>query len=101
MSTSFRPLHDYILVKRKDAEKVSAGGLYIPENKQAKSRYAEVLAVGPGKVPEGQTERRPVCVTPGQVVYFRGFAGQEVELDGESGYLILKEDDLEAVVEEP
>lgn len=102
MKTTFRPLHDNILVKRQEAEKVSAGGLYIPESRQLKSLFGEVLSVGPGRFLEGSsTARRAIEVQPGQVVYFRGTSGQEIELDGEMGYVILREDEVEGVVEEP
>lgn len=102
MKTTARPMNDFVLVKRQEAEKVTAGGLHIPEAQQKKNRFAEVLAVGPGRyVKESLTERRPVAVKPGDVVVFRGTAGEEIELDGESGYLMLREDELEGVVESP
>lgn len=101
-TTTFRPLHDNILVKRKDPEKMTKGGLFIPDNKQAKNRFAEVLAVGPGKFVEGSsTERLPIDVQPGQVVFFRGTAGQEVELGDEEGLVVLRADEVDGVVEEP
>lgn len=98
---SIRPLHDNVLVRRKDAEKVTAGGLFIPDNRQTKNRYCEVLAVGPGRFKEGSNERIPTGLKPGQIVFVRGTAGREIELEGEKGYLFVEAVDIEAVVETP
>ena len=96
----FQPLNDRVLVKRSDPEKTSKGGIIIPESRQIKSRFGEVLAVGPGHLNEETNERRPIEVKPGQVVFFRGTSGQEVDLNGEEGYIILRENEIEGVVEE-
>lgn len=101
MATKFNPTGDRILVKRTKPEQESAGGIIIPEDRQVKSRFGEVLAVGPGRFLKGSTERRPIEVQPGQVVFFRGISGQEVTIDGEEGYVILREDEVEAVVDNP
>lgn len=99
MSTpKIRPLNDNILVRRKEAEKVTAGGLFVPDDRQVKNRYCEVLAVGPGKYNE-KGERVPVNIQPGQVVFIRGTSGREVELDGQKGYLFVNESEVEGIVE--
>jgi len=92
-----RPLHDQILVKRADAESVSAGGIIIPENAKRKSRHGEVLATGSGRVLKDGTVR-PLDVKVGDVVYFRGVSGQEVPYEGET-YVMLREDDVEGIQE--
>ena len=45
-----RPLHDRVIVKRVEEEKLSAGGIVIPDNATEKPIRGEVLAVGNGKV---------------------------------------------------
>ena len=45
-----RPLHDRVIVKRVEEEKMSAGGIMIPDNAAEKPIRGEVLAVGNGKV---------------------------------------------------
>jgi chaperonin GroES len=90
-----RPLHDQILVKRADAESVSAGGIIIPEAAKRKSRYGEILAVGSGRVLKNG-EVRPLDVKVGDVVYFRGTSGQEVPYEGDT-YVMLREDEVEAI----
>lgn len=92
-----RPLHDFVLVRREKPQDTTTGGLFIPAQAQLKSRTGEVLAVGPGRCLEDGT-RQPVCVEPGQVVYFRGVAGQEVRIDDED-LVMLREDEIDGVVE--
>ncbi len=100
MSTKIRPLHNNILVKRQDAEKVTQGGLFIPESRQTKNRFCKVLAVGPGKLRENSNERIPTGIEPGQVVFIRGTAGREVDLEGEKGFMFVTSDEVEGIVEE-
>lgn len=100
MSTpKIRPLHDNILVKRQESEKVTTGGLFIPETRQTKNRFCEVLAVGPGKFRENSNERIPVGIEPGQVVFIRGTAGREVELEGQKGLMFVTSDEVEGIIE--
>lgn len=102
MATKFKPLHDNVLVKRKDAETITKGGLHIPQTNQKKSRIGEVIAVGPGRFIEGSNEkRRAIGLEVGQTVCFQGAFGHDIELDGEEGYVILREEEIEGIVEEP
>ena len=41
-----RPLHDRVLLKRKNEEERTAGGLYIPDSAKEKATQAIVVAVG-------------------------------------------------------
>lgn len=99
----FKPLNDHVLIKRQARESVTKGGLVIPESHQTKSRYGEVLAVGPGRFKKDSTERIPVSVQPGDVVLFRGVSSVmgEVKMEEEGEYVVLREDDIEGIVDEP
>lgn len=97
VTMKLRPLNDFVIVRREKPKDVSDGGIYIPEQAKLKSRTGEVLAVGPGRVLDNGT-RRPIGVEPGQVIYFRGIAGQEISFDGED-LVMLREDEIEGVVE--
>ena len=91
-----RPLHDRVVVKRKEEEAVSAGGIVLPGSAKEKPTQGEVLAVGTGKVfDNGQL--RPTQVKVGDKVLFGKYSGTEVKLDGVE-YLVVKEDDLFAVL---
>jgi chaperonin GroES len=92
-----RPLHDRILVKRLEEQEKTAGGLYIPDTAKEKPVEAKVIAVGTGKVLDDGSVRKPE-VKAGDRVLFAKYSGSEVKIDGEE-HLILREDDLLAVVE--
>ena len=100
MSTSkkLRPLSDRVLVRRRDPEKTSRGGIIIPDNVQSKSQEGEVIAVGPGRV-FSTGQRVELSVKPGDVVLFDKYAGAEVTINGES-YLAIVEENIYGVVEQ-
>ena len=92
-----KPLNDHLLVQRREQESVSKGGIIIPDSAKEKPVEAIVVAVGPGK--RGKDGAR---ITPeikvGESVLFGKFSGTEVKLNGEE-YVILREDDVLAVIE--
>ena len=93
----FRPLHDRVVVKRIEAEEKTVGGIIIPDSAKEKPQQGEVKAVGNGKLLESGHRTAPE-VKPGDRILFGKYSGSEVKLDGED-YLILKEDEILAVVE--
>jgi len=95
---NIRPLHDRIIVKRLQEMEKTAGGLYIPDTAKEKPVEGQVIAVGSGKLLEDGTVRKP-DVKAGDKVLFAKYSGSEVKIDGEE-HLILREDDLLAVVEQ-
>ena len=44
-----RPLHDRVVVRRMEEERMSAGGIVIPDSATEKPIRGEVIAVGNGK----------------------------------------------------
>jgi len=93
----FRPLHDYVLVKRFDTSEERIGGIIIPDTAKEKPQEGEVLAVGPGKILEDGT-RRAMAVAAGNKVLFGKYAGTEITVDDEER-LVLRESDILGVVE--
>ena len=91
-----RPLADRVIVKRLENETTTASGIVLPDNATEKPDQGEVLAVGPGRVEDGKTIAMTVKV--GDTVLFGKYSGQTVKVDGEE-VLVMKEDDLFAVVE--
>jgi chaperonin GroES len=92
-----RPLHDRVIVKRVEEEKLSAGGIVIPDNAAEKPIRGEVLAVGNGKVLDNG-EQRGLDVKAGDTVLFGKYAGTEVKVDGDE-LLVMREDDIMAIIE--
>jgi chaperonin GroES len=96
MTTTIRPLHDRILVKRLDAESTTPGGLIIPDNAKEKPVRAIVVAVGSGKR-DREGAIVPPDVAAGDCVVFSKYSGAEVQIDGVD-HTILREEDILAVL---
>jgi chaperonin GroES len=96
MSLSLKPLHDRVIIKRLEEEKVSAGGIVIPDSATEKPIRGEVVAVGEGK-PLDNGSVRALKVKVGDKVLFGKYSGTEVKVDG-TEYLVVREDDLFAVI---
>ena len=92
-----RPLNDRILIKRTDSEEKTAGGIIIPDNAKEKPMEGLVIAAGEGKLLDNG-KLRPLEVKEGDSVFFRKYAGTEVQLEGEE-HLIMREDELIAVLD--
>ena len=93
---SIKPLGQRVLVKRLEAEAVSAGGIVLPDTAKEKPQEAEVISLGTGgKDDEGKTIEFTVKV--GDKVLISKYGGTEVKFDGVS-YLIMREDDILGVL---
>jgi chaperonin GroES len=97
MTTSIRPLHDHILVKRLDVVEKGVG-LHIPDIAKEKPIEAHVIAVGEG-ARNKDGARIPLDIKAGDRVLFSKYSGTEVRVDlGGDDLLILREDDILAVL---
>jgi chaperonin GroES len=98
MSQTVRPLHDRLLVQRSENEQTSPGGIVIPDAAKEKPIRGTVIAIGEGK-PLDNGSVRPLAVKAGDQILFGKYAGTEIKL-GESEYLVLREDDVIAVLQD-
>ena len=96
--TTFRPLHDRVVVKRIDAEEKTKGGIIIPDSAKEKPQEGQVVAVGPGGRDEAG-KLIPIDIKSGDRVLFGKWSGTEVKIDGVE-YLIMKESDIMGVIEQ-
>ncbi|MHC9085749.1 co-chaperone GroES [Luteimonas sp. RIT-PG2_3] len=94
--SNIKPLYDRVVIKRTEEEKVSAGGIVIPDSATEKPIKGEVVAVGEGKALDNGSTRTPK-VKVGDQVLFGKYSGTEVKLDGNE-FLVVKEDDIFAVI---
>ncbi|MEY3511004.1 MAG: hypothetical protein RJA56_288 [Pseudomonadota bacterium] len=94
---NLRPLADRVIVKRIESETKTASGIFIPDNAAEKPDQGEVLAVGPGKRND-KGDIAPMNVKVGDRVLFGKYSGQTVKVSGDE-LLVMKEDDLFAIVE--
>ena len=92
-----RPLGDKVLVKRLEAESMTAGGIVLPESAKEKPRRGRVLAVGDGKL-LNTGERSQLQVKKNDEVLFSSYAGTEMKINGEE-LLIMDESDILAIIE--
>jgi chaperonin GroES len=97
LQMNLRPLHDRVIVKRMEEERMSAGGIVIPDSATEKPVRGEVLAVGNGKILDNG-EKRPLDISVGDTILFGKYSGTEVKVDGEE-LLVMREEDIMAVIE--
>ena len=92
-----RPLHDRVIVKRLEEERVSAGGIVIPDSAADKPVQGKIVAVGKGKILEDGTVRA-LDVKVGDKILFGKYSGTEVKVEGED-LVVMREEDVMAVIE--
>jgi chaperonin GroES len=92
-----KPLHDQVIVQRLEEEERTKGGIIIPDTAKEKPIEGKVIAVGTGRIKKDGT-KIPLEVKKGSRVLYAKYAGTEVKIDGEE-YLIMKEDDILAIIE--
>jgi chaperonin GroES len=92
-----RPLHDRVVVRRKDQEEKTAGGIVLPGSAKEKPSQGEVLAIGNGRILENG-DVKSLDVKVGDTVLFGQYAGSTVKIEGEE-LLIMTESDIFGVFE--
>lgn len=93
-----RPLHDRIVVRRKEEETATAGGIILPGAATEKPNQGEVISVGTGRILDNGSVQA-LAVKEGDVVVFGKYSGQNtIDIDGEE-LLILNESDIYGVLE--
>ena len=90
------PLGDRVVLKETVAEETTKSGIVLPGQAKEKPQYAEVIAGGPGIYVDGT--KVPMEVKVGDKVIYSKYAGNEVKL-GEDEYIIVKQNDILAVIE--
>ncbi len=93
-----QPLNDRLVLKVDLAERVTAGGIIVPDSAKSVTRNrGTVVAVGKGEVLTGTGQHRPPEVKPGDRVMFTHHAGTWI--DDEKTLLLIRECDVIAVLE--
>jgi chaperonin GroES len=92
------PLGDRVVIKRVEAEGKSAGGILLPDSAKNKPQKGTVLAVGPGRrLKDGSIAKMQLKI--GDVVLFTNWAGDEFKQSQGDDILLMREEDVLAVVE--
>ena len=91
-----KPLHDHVLLEKLPNEK-KVGSIVLTTEKKV-GNVATVVAVGEGKL-DDKGNLCKVSVKVGEKVIYREYAGTDYEDNGHK-YLLLKDEDILAVVED-
>jgi chaperonin GroES len=92
-----KPLHDRLNIKTLEEEEKTKGGIIIPDTAKEKPVEGKVIAVGAGRIKKDGT-KMPLEIKKGDRVLYAKYGGTEIKIDGEE-YLMMKEDDILAVIE--
>ena len=95
---NLKPLGDRVVVTPTEQEEVTNTGIFLPETAKEKPQQGKIIAAGPGARKESG-ERAEMEVKVGDIVLYARYGGTSIKLEGEE-YLILKESDILAVVED-
>ena len=93
---NIKPLGDRVVIQKLEAETTTKRGILLTGTAKEQPQEAKVVAIGPGAMVEGK--RVPMDVEVGNKVLYSKYAGTDVKVDGEE-YIILKQDDILAIVE--
>ncbi len=93
-----RPLGDKLVVEPLEAVEKTKGGIILPDTAKEKPQEGKVVAVGKGKTDENG-KLIPMEVKIGDKILYGKYAGTEVTIDGVE-YMILREEDVLAIVDE-
>ncbi len=91
-----KPLSDRVVLKMVEAEETTKSGIILAGSAKEKPSVAEVVAVGPGGVVDGNEV--VMTVKPGDRVITSKYSGTEVKYQNEE-YVIVRVGDILAVVE--
>ncbi|MDY0410492.1 co-chaperone GroES [Virgibacillus soli] len=92
-----KPLGDRVVIELVELEETTASGIVLPDSAKEKPQEGKVVAVGSGRVTDSG-EKVALDVKEGDRIIFSKYAGTEVKYQG-TEYLILREDDILAIVD--
>jgi chaperonin GroES len=89
-----RPIGERVLLKHQEKEKVTKGGIYIPESARQEKKEGIVISVGTFE------DGKELPLKKGDHVIYGGYQSDEIEIDGENYVFVDFKDILATVVEE-
>ena len=94
---NYQPLGDRIIIKPLEAESKTKGGILLPDTVKEKPQEGKVVAVGKGKVLDNGTVQKSE-VKEGDIVLYGKYSGTEVTTKDGEEVLIVREEDILAIV---
>lgn len=93
---TIKPLFDKVVIKAIETNEKTASGIVLPGAAKEKPQLAQVVAVGPGGIIDGNEVT--MQVKAGDTVLYSKYAGSEFKVDGED-VIIVAQSDILAIVE--
>lgn len=94
---NLQPLNNHIFLEAVEEVKKTKSGIVLPDTaEKEKPMQGKVVAVGPGKLLENG-QRAPMSVKVGDLVLFKKYGPDEIEIDGKK-YLVGEETDILAIL---
>jgi chaperonin GroES len=95
---NIKPLSNHIFLEPVEEEKTTKSGIVLPETaEKEKPIKGRIIAVGPGKLND-KGQRIPMSVKVGNLVLFKKYGPDEIEIDDKK-YLVGDEEDILAILE--
>ena len=94
-----KPLGDRIVVRRQEAREKTAGGILLPDAAKNKPQRGKVVAVGPGRLLKDGS-RRALQVKVDDTILLTTWAGDEFREGRDNEILLMREEDVLAVLDE-
>lgn len=95
---NLKPLGDRVVIEREEAKSTTTGGIVLPDTAKDRPQKGTVVAIGDGRITK-DGKRRELQVKVGDHVLFSSYAGDEFKINGDQKVLLMREDDILAVVE--
>ena len=93
---TIKPLADRVVIKMVEAEETTKSGIILTASAQEKPSVAEIVAVGPGGMVNGNEVKMEVSV--GDKVIYSKYSGTEVKVDEDEEYIIVSQSDILAII---
>lgn len=87
------PISNNVLVRVKEPESATKGGLFIPDNAKERPTEGVVIAAGPGRIHSDTGVEMDVSVKPGDRVLYGKYDGTELKYNG-ANHQLIKDDDV-------
>ncbi|MGA2667325.1 MAG: co-chaperone GroES [Ignavibacteria bacterium] len=93
---NLKPLGDRVVVKPKEPEEVTKGGIILPDTAKEKPMEGEIVAVGAGRIAD-DGKKINMELKVGDKVLYGKYSGTEIKINDEE-YLIMRESDVYAII---
>ncbi len=81
-----RPLHERVIIKKEQAETMTSGGIFLPEEARDSINIGRIVAMGNLVNNEGENLKE------GDKVMTQKFSGLPIVIDGEEYTMVMKND---------